>query len=255
MIPQLDGYVWLLLMLGPLIFFQRLLHTELQKVFLLLTRRAEIAIALFSILFLPGVVLHEFSHYIMAVTLRVKTGRFSLIPQNLGNGRLRLGYIETAKTDFFRDALIGFAPLLTGGLFVGYAGLVRLGMLSLWDNLGLWDPTKIMLSIQEILSKPDFWLWFYLTVVVSSTMMPSPSDRRAWVPLGIGIGLLLGLGMLVGLGPWMVEQAGNRFNDILRTTAIVLGISSGVHLVVLLPVWAIRLLISRLTGLRVTAIG
>jgi len=91
--------------------------------------------------------------------------------------------------------------------------------------------------------------------VVSSTMMPSPSDRRAWVPLGIGIGLLLGLGMLVGLGPWMVEQAGNRFNDILRTTAIVLGISSGVHLVVLLPVWAIRLLISRLTGLRVTAIG
>ena len=248
---QLDGIVWLLLILGPHILFQRLLHTELQKVFLLITRRTEITIVIFSILFLPGVFLHEVSHYIMAVILRVKTGRFSLIPQNLGNGKLRMGYIETAKTDFFRDALIGIAPLLTGGLFVGFAGLQKLGLLSLWDSLTLMDPGKIIPSVQDVFSKPDFWLWFYLTVVVSSTMMPSPSDRRAWVPLGVMIILLLGLGVLVGLGPWMLKQAVNRFNDFIRSTAIVIAISTGVHLVVLLPAWGIRGLIVRLTGLRI----
>jgi hypothetical protein len=81
--------------------------------------------------------------------------------------------------------------------------------------------------------------------------MPSPSDRRAWVPLGVMIILLLGLGVLVGLGPWMLKQAENRFNDFMRSTAMVLAISSGVHLAVLLPAWGIRGLIIRLTGLRI----
>jgi hypothetical protein len=253
MLTVFDGLWWLLLMLGPLILLQRSLHKEIQKIFLLVTRRMDIAIVLFSILFFPGVLLHESSHYIMALFLGVRTGGFSLIPRNLGNGRLRLGYIETAKTDFFRDALIGFAPILTGGLFVGYAGNIKLGFLALWNSLITGGSSTILNSIIEMLDRPDFWLWFYLTVVISGTMLPSPADRRSWLPIGIAISLLTLLGVLTGIGSWMVQNIGFRLNNIFRSTAVVFGISAALHLVVLCPAWGIRKIISRLTGLEVKA--
>jgi hypothetical protein len=239
-------------MLGPLILFQRLLHREIQAVFLLITRRAEVALVVFSILFFPGVLLHELSHYIMALVLRIQTGRFSLIPRNLGNGRLQLGYVETAKTDFLRDALIGLAPLLTGGLFVGYAGNARLRLLAVWEAVMSGDLGTIVTAVQTTLAQPDFWLWFYLTVVISSTMLPSPSDRRAWVPLGIAIILLVGAGILVGIGPWMLANLVGALSEVLGSTAVVFGMSAGTHLAVLLPVWVMRHGLSRITGMEVT---
>jgi hypothetical protein len=250
-LPNFDGLMWLLLMLGPLIFFQRTLHKELQMVLFLVTRRADVALVIFSLIFLPGVFLHELSHYLMAVFLRVKTGRFSLIPQNLGNGRLQLGYIETAKSDYLRDALIGFAPLLTGSLFVGYAGVEKLGMAALWKVMTNATASKMFIVIQDIIEKPDFWLWFYLIVVISSTMMPSPSDRKAWLPVSIFVGVLIIFVLLVGIAPWFLERIGDQINLVFRSSAIVFGISSSLHLVVLLPAWGIRRLLSRLIGIKV----
>ena len=178
-------------MLGPFILLQRALHKELESVFLLITRRVDVSLVIFSILFLPGVLLHELSHFFMAILLRVRTGRFSIIPQNLGNGRLQLGYVETENADFIRDAFIGIAPLLSGGVFVGLVGKSKLKILTLWEALYTTDLNFILQTVKEMLVQPDFWLWFYLSVVISSTMLPSPSDRRAWLPLALIIGLLI----------------------------------------------------------------
>ena len=97
MIPvYTEGLVWFLLLLGPFLFLQRSLHREVQAFFLLLTRRQDISIVIFSLLFFPGVLLHETSHYLMARLLNVRTGRFSIIPRPLPDGHLQLGYVETA---------------------------------------------------------------------------------------------------------------------------------------------------------------
>jgi hypothetical protein len=246
-----DGLLWLLLMLGPFILFQRILHRELQVVFLLLTRRAELAVALFSLLLFPGVLLHEISHFLTAKLLRVPTGHFSLIPQSTVEGRLRLGYVETSQTDILRDALIGAAPLIAGGLFVGYTGLVRLDLLSLWNALAKSGLSAGLESLAVVYAQTDFWLWFYLMVVISSTMMPSAADRRAWLPLALVIAFLVGLALFFGMGPWMSANLAPTLNNVLQTIAVVFAISSGVHLVVLLPTFIIRKLLNRLTGLRV----
>jgi hypothetical protein len=252
-LTQFDGLLWLLLMLGPLVFLQRALHRELQSVFLLLTRRAEITIAIFSLIFFPGVVLHELSHFVMAKLLRVRTGSFSLIPQRVGNGRLRMGYVETAQADVFRDALIGFAPLLTGGLFVAYAGNIKLGLNVLWSDLIVGDLSQTLSTIDVVLARPDFWLWFYLTVAVSSTMMPSSSDRQAWLPLLLAVGFLVGIGILMGVGSFLMETFGIPLNNGLRATAVVFGISISVQTLVLLPTWVIRKILNRLTGMQIVS--
>lgn len=240
-------------MLGPLILLQRSLHQQIQAVFLLLTRRADLAVALFSLLFFPGVFLHEASHYVMAKILGVPTGKVSFIPQSIDGNRLRLGFVETGKTDPLRDALIGMAPLLTGGAFVAYVGIVRLNLLSVWDGMAAGNLNATLAALTASLSAPDFWLWFYLMVAVSSTMFPSPSDRRAWLPITLIIAFIITAALIFGAGPWMSKNLLPSFNDALQGVTVVFAISAAVHLVVLLPVWVLRKIISRVTGIRVVS--
>lgn len=246
-----DGLLWFLLWLGPLLFFQRGLHREVQAVFLLLTRRADLAVALFSLLFFPGVLLHEGSHFLMAKILGVPVGRVSLIPQSIEGNRLRLGFVETGKTDILRDALIGTAPLLVGGFFVAYAGIVHLDLLSVWDGIASGNIEAALDGLAASFAVTDFWLWFYLTVTVSSTMFPSPSDRRAWLPVTLILAFIVGLALIFGAGPWMSENLLPILNDALGSVALVFAISAAVNLAVLFPAWILRKVISRLTGLQV----
>ena len=250
-IANLDGLLWLLLLIAPLLFLQRNLHREIQAIFLLLTRQPEIAVALFSLLFLPGVLIHETSHYLMARLLGVHTGRFSIVPQKMEDGRLQLGFVETAAVDFFRDALIGAAPLITGGLFVAFAGLTRMGLNTLWASLAGGQMSVFLDTLTSLTEQPDFWLWFYLTFTVSSTMLPSASDRRAWLPLLLVILVLLGLTLLAGAGPWLVAHLAPTLNSALRSVAVVFGITVLLHLILFPPAWVLRKLISRLVGYQV----
>jgi hypothetical protein len=244
-------FIYLLLLLVPIIYLQRFLQREIQAIFLLITRQPEISMALFSLLFLPGVLLHELSHFIMAQILGVKTGRFSIIPKKLEGGRLRLGYVETAKTDIFRDALIGIAPLITGGIFVAFTGVSRLGLTTVWVDLIHGQLSSINLAVKTIILRPDFWLWFYLSFAVSSTMLPSASDRKAWLPLILVILTLLGLILLIGVGPWLLTKLGSGLMAGLDAITMVFGITVIIHLILSPPVWLIRKIISRMVGLQV----
>ena len=154
----LRDLLYLVILFPPLVYLQRFLQREIQSIFLLITRQPQISMALFSILFLPGVFLHEASHFIMARLLGVKTGRFSLVPKKLGDGRLQLGFVETASTDFFRDALIGAAPLVAGGIFVAYLGVSRLELNTLWASLSQGQADEFRLALSVVLNQPDFWL-------------------------------------------------------------------------------------------------
>jgi hypothetical protein len=246
-----DSFLYLLLLLLPLVYLPRFLQREIQAIFLLLTHHPEISTVLFSMLFLPGVLLHETSHFLMAHLLGVRTGRFSIIPKKLEGGRLQLGYVETTSTDFFRDALIGAAPLISGGVFVAFAGLSRMGLNTIWESLTQGQVSSINLALKSIIARPDFWLWFYLAFTVSSTMMPSASDRRAWRPLLLVIIVLVGLVLLVGVGPWLLSQGGAVLKAAMNAITIVFGITIMLHLILLPPVWVVRNIISRFTGYQV----
>lgn len=254
-------FLGFLAILVLLLVLQRSLHRETQAIFLILTRREELAVALFSLLFFPGVLLHEASHFLMAVLLRVPTGRVSLFPQVLPGGkegdrsaRLQLGFVETAQTDWLRDALIGAAPLLTGGLLVAYAGITRLGLPLLWEALRSGGPRAVLDGLEQLLNtQADFWLWFYLAITVSSTMLPSASDRRSWLPVSLFAGLLLAASLLVGAGPWLVENLAQPLERVLGAMAVVLAISLLIHIALLLPAALLRRLLSRLTGLQIVS--
>ena len=249
---QLNGIWWLLLTLGPLLFLQRRLHREIQAILLLITRRMDLTLALFSLIFLPGVLVHEVSHYLMARLLGVRTGRFSIFPQPLQDGRLQMGYVETARTDLVRDALIGAAPFFAGGLIVTYVGLIRMGLYDFWQVVLSAEAPTIAQNLLSLPKQADFWVWFYIVFTVSSTMLPSASDRRAWLPLGIGLALLFLVSILVGAGPWLLENASEPFNLMMSALATVMGISAVVHLILWIPTGLLHLTLSRITGYEVS---
>ncbi|MCX6036174.1 MAG: hypothetical protein NTV38_14590 [Chloroflexi bacterium] len=250
-ITAFDGLLWLLVALAVFVFLQRLLHSEIQAFFLILTRRPGMTQVLFALIFFPGVLLHELSHFLSAKLLGVQTGNFSLIPQAQPDGKLRLGYVETASGGFVRDALIGAAPLVTGSLFVAYAANHQMHILPLWDLMRSADWGAFWVMLGSVPYSPDFWLWFYLTFTISSTMMPSQSDRHAWMPLGFLVLGLAAAATLAGAGAWMLANMAPPFNQFLRALAMIFGLSGGLHLLLILPFLVLHRILVRLTGVDV----
>lgn len=247
----IEGFVWFVLSLLPLIWLQRLLHHEIQAVFLILTRDARFTMVAFQIIFLPGVFLHEASHFLLAKILRVPTGRFSVIPRALPDGRLQLGYVETAKSDIVRDSLIGAAPLITGTLFVAFVAIYKLEMRVLWDVLRNGQLNLFWMGIGALPRVQDFYLWLYLTFVVSSTMMPSESDRHAWLELIVSVIVVFGIALLVGAGPWMLSNVAPRVSTFLSSVAVIFGLSAILHTLLILPIALAHRVLARLTGVDV----
>ncbi len=244
---QFTGLFWFVIFLLPLIYLQRQLHREIQAVLLLLTRDTMLTMGIFSILFFPGVLLHEFSHFLLAKLLFVRVSRFSLMPQSTRDGRLQLGYVETAKTDMLRDSLIGASPLIVGGLAVAFIAINRMYLVPLWDVFRNAQFGLFWLGITLLPQIKDFYLWFYLTFTISSTMLPSDSDRQAWMPMGFSIGILLVVAVFAGAGPWMLNHVAPVLNDVLNAGALLFALSVAVHIVLLIPAYFLHRLLVYVT--------
>jgi hypothetical protein len=119
----------------------------------------------------------------------------------------------------------------------------------MWDTMRMGQWSLFILGLQALTSIPDFWLWFYLTFVVSSTMMPSESDRHAWLPLGLVTVALVVLAFLAGGGSWMVENLAAPLNDFLLGTALILFVSVIFHTLLIVPFMFIHRVLTRVTGL------
>jgi hypothetical protein len=245
---KFDGFIFFSISLLILVLAQKLLQREIQIILLLLTKNPNLAIGIFSLLLLPGVFIHEVSHLLMAIVLRVPVRKISLIPQVNKKGNIRLGYVETTKSDFLRDSLIGLAPFITGLLILTYIGTKKLGLV----NIGEIPNFRVLLENLIYMPKTlDFGLWIYFAFAISTTMLPSESDRQSWKIIIIVIGTILGLVLVSGYGEWMTDNIYPFLNQWLLSISIILFISIIIHLIIYFPSTFIRHLISKFTGLTV----
>ncbi len=123
-----------------------------------------------AILFLPGTIVHELSHWIMAKILFVPTGRMSLLPKLMGSTIL-MGSVSIAKVDRIRSLLIGIAPFITGSFIILSSFFFILPNI---HSLGYWV----------------ICLFVYLLFVITNSMFSSKKDLEGSI-IFISICMLL----------------------------------------------------------------
>jgi hypothetical protein len=217
----------------------------------LLTRKQNPALLIYALIFLPGVILHEGSHWITAQILRVPTRGFSLIPRRTGEGTIRFGYVETASVDPLRSSLIGLAPLLAGTVTMGLLTFNHLGVRELSAELmaGRW--LSSLDQMNRLLATPDVMLWLYLVFVISNTMLPSKSDRAAWASMLILVAALAAIGFTLGIldmvGPWLLDisqRLARSLTGVFAVTVVMDGL-------LLLPVLLLEAILARVLGVEI----
>lgn len=181
-----------LLLLAPV---TRWFSGHLHALVLLVTGNPTAAVYAVFVLLLPGTLLHELSHYLMARLLGVRTGRISLGPKTQKGGAVQFGAVEYRATDPLRESLIGLAPLVSGTIVVlGLASIpLRLDPLAAEDWRGLFA------QLWQMRSAPDAAVWLYAVVAISNAMWPSATDRRSWRVVGLYLAGVVAVLALTGI--------------------------------------------------------
>ncbi len=245
---------WVVISLSVLLLMQRWIHTHLHGLSLLLTGRPERAMIIYAIVLLPGVILHELSHWLMATLVGVRTGTFSVIPRAESDGTVQLGYVEYYKgrnLGPIRESLIGGAPLLVGTAVILLIGFHIFGVADLVAAIESGNVDNLVLALTEVINTNDFLVWLYLLFAVSNAMMPSRSDRRAWPAFTlvmIGLALLL---YLLGVQEVIFAGLADAATTVFGYLRLALSMSIGVDVIFMAIIAALEGLIGRLKGVNV----
>lgn len=196
----MDSLVWFILTLVALAAVVRWIHRHLHGIAYLLTGDREMALVVYSLPLLPGVILHELSHALMAALLRVRTSGLTIVPRRDASGHIALGSVMVEKVDVVRASLIGVAPLLAGSGVVLLLGQQVFGLADLGGTLLAGTGPPIGEALNRFFQTPDAWVWLYVVFAISNAMLPSPSDRETWPPLILFIAGVFVVVLVAGRG-------------------------------------------------------
>ncbi len=238
--------LWFAAALVALLRLERWIHQHLQGVALLTVGDREVAVWLYALPLLPGVILHELSHALAARLVGVRVGRVSVLPVRQGD-RIQLGFVPVERTGPVRTTLIGLAPLLVGCLVLILIGHLGLGLGPVGMALAGADWAKAWAYLKSAIHAPNAAVWIYLAFAVSNTMLPSRSDMRAWPVLALFFAVVVGLVLLLDLGPALAVPLSATLRWLAAACTLTVLIDIPFFLLIFLLEWAL----SRLKGVRV----
>lgn len=98
-----------------------------------------------ALMFLPGTIIHELAHLLFAGVMFVPVGEMNVFPEIEESG-VKLGSVQIGKTDLFRRAVVGVAPILFGILCI----LMTFYMLREVTHLVWWQALLALYLVFEI---------------------------------------------------------------------------------------------------------
>jgi hypothetical protein len=236
--------LWLVASLVILAVLSRWLSRHLQGVLLLLLGSPEAVIYLHYALLLPGLLLHELSHWTAAQLLLVETRGITLIPRKGRGNKIMYGSVRIVPADPLRNSLIGLAPLIMGSIVVLLCAAYGLGV-ELFSAPASWP------EFAAYLKAPNALIWIYLVFAISNSMLPSESDRESWLPVGVFVALLTILLVATNLVQYIPQSIAELAAKGASLLAYAFTLTIVVDLLAALFLIPIELLLSRMRGQRV----
>jgi hypothetical protein len=198
----------------------------------LVAQEQHLATVIYCIVLLPGIIIHEASHWALAGMFNVRTHRITAWPKADAEGRVDLSFIkikETANPIFL--AVIGSAPFVIGFVLILWISGNVLHLPDFIKAVNTGNFQVISLALQNLIGQPDFVLWFYLLFTISNTLWPEAEDRRGWIIIiGVVVGgtvLLAVMGFQNAVGRWFtgpIPQALNNLTTIFLTMLVIDGV-------------------------------
>ena len=241
---------WLIAAFALMLLLHRWLEAHLQGVAYLITGHPMVATWVFFILFLPGTLIHELSHWLMAKLLAVRTGRIEIWPQVKRNGAVWLGTVQVGRADPLRSSLIGLAPLVVGSILSALIG-AHLHLDQMGSALAVGQPQIVWQSLGQSVTLPDFWLWIYLLFAIANRMLPSPADRQAWTPVIVFLALASATIIASGWTPQIDPGAHTVLRDVVGFLLYAFTLIVAVDVLVALVVAVAEVLTGLVRGQRI----
>lgn len=232
-----------------LLVLNRWINQHLQGVGLLLTGSEEASLYFYFVVLLPGVIIHELSHWLAAKALGMRTGRVRLWPAPKGKRHFTLGSVEVSRADVFRDSLVGLAPLVVGCAILLAVSHFAFDVKAL--SLRWGDPATWVAWVKSWAGRKDFWLWLYLVFCVSNAMLPSAKDREPWTPVLIFLAVAGALFYAAGWNPRIPPQIAKTARVWTSTLAWSLGFAVAVNVLWALGIAVVEKSVELITGRRI----
>ena len=235
----LAGLWWLSWRIGLLI----------QEIVYLITGSEDLAMVILFLIYLPGILIHEASHWLVARLLGLKTSKFRVWPKYTRN-TIGLGSVTVSSGGAVWDSLVGLAPLLVGSALIVLIGEQVFDTQTLafaWRTGRLLDGLTFV--VDGLGHKPDSLWWSYLLFAIANAMMPSASDRAPLKSLGIYI-------VLIGALFVLVDQSGRNVRLLLNFLFGPIQLLTGVFLLVAaidLAIFLLLLAVRALSSILFTA--
>lgn len=185
--------LYLLIGIICLFFTQRVLGKQISRLMHGLGGGKNSVIWIWSVVFMPGTLLHEVSHFIMAAATGTHTGKIEIFPEFIedemspGESRsVKLGSVQVARMNPVQGFLVGLAPLITGSLIL------------------LWLSTLLIPTFTsgEYLK---FSVIAYAFFAIANSFFPSKEDLRHTIPFVVLLILIIigawYLGLKVNISP------------------------------------------------------
>lgn len=232
--PIIYGLIIFVLLVITLSALRTRLVYELSGMSLLLFGTTKPGVMFYSLIFLPGTIIHELSHWIVAEILQVRTGEITIFPSfddKEGGSSQRLGSVAMVKADPFRGFLIGLAPFLSGLAILAVLGnLFSTG----WNASYPWWQLGLII---------------YGIVVIGNCMMISESDRRSW-PFIIILFLLIIILISRYYSSLFLDHE-QFYLSIITPINGVLGVTAGLNLVMIGGLYGLRRFVEKITKRRI----
>ena len=243
----LETFNGILLFIGALLTFiiiRRVLYVDMLRLLAAITKNVLTAHKIHFALVFPGVLLHESSHF---VALRLMGVRCRL---NLGV-EMQNDFVVYGHVDFYENEvngiqhfISGIAPLFTGLTAISVIAVNFMGVPSIRSIIA----SSGNIDFSTILTAANnwwFWVAFYFVFAIASEMIPSPSDRRYWVHLGIILVVLFAISILTETTGWFFTNMYPLIDGVLKMVGITFMICLAIELVLFVPLRLISWLRAR----------
>lgn len=114
----------------------------------------KIIFSLVSLFYLPGTIIHELAHLLVAMVLMLKIRDIKIFPEFEKN-YIKLGSVHYEKKDFIRGIIVGIAPFIVGIIFC-----LSLAYLKIFPSDNIFINT----------------VFIYIIFTITSTMFSSKQD-------------------------------------------------------------------------------